>query len=234
MRAGDIGENDAVSSSRLREDRSRLKEESSIDGKVLEAIRMVLSGVARTEKMSFSCGRNLIAQMLCGSGSAKMKKLGLNRLSTFGLLKHLKQDEVGMMIDALVKKKCLQQVDVERNRPVLELTEFGAEVMRGQMLLRGPFSLPREVLLKLRFGQPEDSASAPISKSSKQQYSKSFSSSPSPVALPPSVIPSSPPPSHYWTRRLLSAGFSVDECMAIRGLSREAVLEHARLAEEEE
>ena len=35
--------------------------------------------------------------------------------------------------------------------------------------------------------------------------------------------------SFYWTQRLLQAGFSVDECAAIRGLSRETVLEHARL-----
>lgn len=47
------------------------------------------------------------------------------------------------------------------------------------------------------------------------------------------VAKSSDHPSHYWTQRLLSAGFTVDECAAIRGLSREIVLEHARLAERE-
>ncbi len=40
-------------------------------------------------------------------------------------------------------------------------------------------------------------------------------------------------PSHYWTRRLLSAGFTVEECAAIRGLSRDVVLEHAQRAEHE-
>jgi ATP-dependent DNA helicase RecQ len=38
-------------------------------------------------------------------------------------------------------------------------------------------------------------------------------------------------PSSYWTQRLLAAGFTVDECAAIRGLTREIVLEHARRAE---
>jgi ATP-dependent DNA helicase RecQ len=33
-------------------------------------------------------------------------------------------------------------------------------------------------------------------------------------------------PSHYWTWRLLSAGFSPDECAAIRGLAPEVVLDH--------
>ena len=39
--------------------------------------------------------------------------------------------------------------------------------------------------------------------------------------------------SSHWTRRLLSAGFTVDECMAIRGLTREVVLEHARQTEQD-
>ena len=37
----------------------------------------------------------------------------------------------------------------------------------------------------------------------------------------------------YWTWRLLAAGFSLDECAAIRGLSRETVQEHAERAKEE-
>ena len=111
------------------------------NAKLLEAVRMVLSGVARTQAGT-PCGRNLIAQMLCGSGSAKMAKLRLNKLSTFGLLKHLKQDEVLLMIDALIALRCLQQTDVDRYRPVIELTEFGGEVMRGQTPLSGELPLP--------------------------------------------------------------------------------------------
>ena len=40
--------------------------------------------------------------MLCGSNNAKVTKLRLNKLSTFGLLKHLKQEEVLAVIDALI------------------------------------------------------------------------------------------------------------------------------------
>ena len=40
-------------------------------------------------------------------------------------------------------------------------------------------------------------------------------------------------PSHYWTQRLMAAGFSLEECAAIRGLTREVVFEHAKLAAEE-
>ncbi|MGO8749751.1 MAG: RecQ family ATP-dependent DNA helicase [Thermoguttaceae bacterium] len=62
---------------------------------LIRSVRIVLSGVARTEQR-FPCGKNLIAQMLCGSNSARMEKLRLNRLSTFGLLKHLTQPDVGV------------------------------------------------------------------------------------------------------------------------------------------
>ena len=41
------------------------------------------------------------------------------------------------------------------------------------------------------------------------------------------------PPAHYWTRRLLSAGFSVEECAAIRRLPREVIRDHARRSEDE-
>jgi ATP-dependent DNA helicase RecQ len=243
----DVGQHDALTLTLSQRERG-----PEIEEKVLEAIRMVLSGVARTKKR-FSCGRNLIALMLCGSGSAKVKKLGLNKLSTFGLLKHLKQEEVGLMIDALVRLKCLQQVDVERNRPVIELTEYGSEVMRGKASLAGPFPVPAEVLWKLRWGlkgegardrgqgsefrvQDKTARRQGEGESGRREEAEStvLSRSPDlPISQSPNLPLSSPPPSHYWTRRLLSAGFSVDECMAIRGLSREAVLEHARLAERE-
>ena len=42
---------------------------------ILNVVRIVLSGVVRTQSR-FSCGKNLIAQMLCGSGSAKVAEIG--------------------------------------------------------------------------------------------------------------------------------------------------------------
>ena len=48
---------------------------------------------------------------------------------------------------------------------------------------------------------------------------------------PPPAASSRPP--HYWTWRLLSTGFTVEECAAARGLSPEAVLDHALRAVEE-
>ena len=39
-------------------------------------------------------------------------------------------------------------------------------------------------------------------------------------------------PSYYWTWRLLSQGFVADECLAIRGITREAMLDHLLQAAE--
>ena len=298
--------------------------DEKIDGKVLEAVRIVLSGVARTQAR-FRCGKNLIAQMLCGSNNARITKLRLNKLSTFGLLQHLKQSEVLLIIDALIALRCVQQVDLEQFRPVLELTEFGEELMRGKASLPGALPVPLDLLWKLRGEKPSPvsppPAASPLSPESPpdpeilkslrqwrteiadeagvpfhyifsnetlaalarsrpktnaellaikgigpvkverygralleimgetvqndecrmmndelpaENTSTSTNESAAPFVHQSSIInQQSSFASHYWTQRLLSAGFSVDECAAIRGLSVEVVLEHARRAEKE-
>jgi ATP-dependent DNA helicase RecQ len=117
-------------------------------GKSLEAVIMVLSGVARTQAR-FACGKNLIAQMLCGSGNEKIKKLRLHQLSTFGLLKNLKQPEVVTLIDALVSLGCLQQEEIDKFRPVIKLTDFGTEVMKSKKPLQQPLPIPEDLFYKI-------------------------------------------------------------------------------------
>jgi ATP-dependent DNA helicase RecQ len=190
-------------------------EEDSVAGKTLEAVVMVLSGVARTEAR-FPCGKTVIAQMLCGSGSVKMSKLRLDKLSTFGLLKHLKQSEVLLMIEALMALRCLEQVEPEPFRPVVQLTDFGREVMKGKASLAGPLPAPLDLLRKLQAGQKGAEERGEAVKGRAEDVERETDDTDH--------------PSHYWTWRLLSAGFTVDECGAIRGLSREIVLEHAERA----
>jgi ATP-dependent DNA helicase RecQ len=129
---------------------------SSNDEKILEAVRIVLSGVARIKKeKSFDCGKNLIAQMLCGSGSARIEKLGLNDLSTFGLLKHLRQTEVAMLIEGLIVLVLLRQESLEPGRPVVQLTEAGIGIMSGKDPLQTELPIPGELSRKITgHGQP--------------------------------------------------------------------------------
>ncbi len=51
-----------------------------------------------------------------------------------------------------------------------------------------------------------------------------------PTEVPAPVIVNRP--SYYWTWRLLSQGFPAEECLAIRGITREALLDHACQAAE--
>ncbi|HEV3021545.1 MAG TPA: HRDC domain-containing protein, partial [Pirellulales bacterium] len=96
--------------------------------RVVEAVRIVLSGVARVRR---GCGKQLLAQMLCGSKSKKVERNRLDKLSTFGLLAHLTQSEVVVLIEAMLRARLLEENEIEPFRPVLQLTPRGAEVMGG-------------------------------------------------------------------------------------------------------
>jgi hypothetical protein len=54
----------------------------------------------------------------------------------------------------------------------------------------------------------------------------------SPAAVP-EITRRKVQPSHYWTWRLLSDGFTLDECCAIRNIARNVVLDHLLRASEE-
>jgi len=276
------------------------------DEDVLKTIRIVLSGVARTQAR-FRCGKNLIAQMLCGSASARVSKLGLDRLSTFGLLEHLAQPEVVTLIDGLIATGHLEQVDLDRYRPVVQLTTAGYDLMKGEADVGLELPIPADLLGKLSRGTASDGSDRPsdaahpaesnepggpppvdpellealrqwrrqtateagippyqvfsnatldeiarrrpasleallsvkgIGEVKLRQYGKAVlalvaaDSSPLGEGPPPGAASPSKP-SHYWTWRLLSRGFSAEECVAIRGLPRETILDHALRAVEE-
>ncbi len=94
---------------------------------VRKAIRVALSGVARA-KGKF--GKSLVAAMLAGSQSTKIVRWKLDRLSTFGMLGYLTQTEIVKLLDALVRANLIQQNEVDRFRPVIELTGLGINAMK--------------------------------------------------------------------------------------------------------
>jgi ATP-dependent DNA helicase RecQ len=111
-----------------------------------QVARMALSGVARADARF---GKKLIAQMLFGSDSAPVRKWKLERLSTYGLLSHLQLGEVEQILDALMAAGLVLQKDIDRFRPVVELSPEGSEVMMGTAPLPASFGLPEEILLKI-------------------------------------------------------------------------------------
>jgi ATP-dependent DNA helicase RecQ len=257
------------------------------DEQLVEVVRMTLAGVARSRGRF---GKHLIAQMLCGSSSAKITRFGLQRLSTYGLLKPLKQTEVAELLDALVAGGWLEQVGLENHRPLMQLSELGRQLMAhpGDLAQAPSFPAalaarlrlvntsaarpqpPREVTPSNRRARPTDDelpqppseqAFAPPNSGQAAPAARRVAASgdesargrgalgtsadcPAPATAPataPGSAPSparsaAPPtaqPAHYWTWRLLAAGFSVDECAAIRNLEREVVLDHSLRAMDE-
>lgn len=95
---------------------------------LLCGIRVVLSGITR---MHGRFGKNMIAQMLCGSRSKKLQQWKLHRLSTYGMLSELKQSEVAAVIDALVEGGLAKQREVDERRPTIEMSEDGKKVMHA-------------------------------------------------------------------------------------------------------
>jgi ATP-dependent DNA helicase RecQ len=76
-------------------------------------------------------GKNMVAQMLCGSRSKKLQQWKLHRLSTYGMLSELKQTEVVAVIDALVEGGLLIQREVDDRRPTIDINEAGKRVMHA-------------------------------------------------------------------------------------------------------
>ena len=113
-----------------------------------QAVRKTLAGVARAKQRG-RLGRHLVAQMLCGSRAKDVIRLRLDKLSTYGILAALSRDDVIQLIDALLATGCLESVALEPGRPVIELTEMGEQVMRGEAELEAPLKLSAELCDKL-------------------------------------------------------------------------------------
>ena len=126
-----------------------------------EVVLKVLSGVARA-KGKF--GKVAIAQMLTGSGSERVNRLGLSRLSTFGILADFGQSEVATLVDSLTAAGLIESKDVDRFRPVVDIGEAGREYLKAKGNRPLQLSLPEELFAKVRFGGLQRLTPRPSSK----------------------------------------------------------------------
>jgi ATP-dependent DNA helicase RecQ len=117
-----------------------------------EIVLKVLSGVARTRGRF---GKTVVAQMLAGSGSEKMARFGLTRLSTFGILGDFTQQEIAQLIDAMTQAGLIVSEEIDRFKPVINLSDRGWAFVKGRgeagevEILEG---LPQEFAFKVRHG----------------------------------------------------------------------------------
>ncbi len=96
----------------------------------LYASQVALSGIARTHGR---IGKTLVAKMLKGSTQKKLKGLGLNRLSTFGLLKPLRVDDIVELIEFLIDNGYADQIETTKFRPVVQINGEGKTLMLGEL-----------------------------------------------------------------------------------------------------
>ena len=195
-----------------------------------QTVLIALSGIARIaqrfrqRKLGF--GKQIVAQMLCGSKSAKISKWKLQQLSTFGLLSQLTQNEVISLLDALLEEGLVGQSEIDRFKPVLRLTESGKRVMHGDFELLRELTLPVTLVAKLRRSLTGESTGS-------SQKLRPISTLHEPTITPPAPEADEIHADYYWTWRLFAAGFSTTQCIAIRYTQFDTILDHLLRAMED-
>ncbi|MFK3959713.1 DNA helicase RecQ [Guptibacillus hwajinpoensis] len=89
--------------------------------------QMIFSTIKRVNERF---GKTIIAQVLKGSKSKRLNELRLDSVSTFGLLKHLTQQDIVDMIDFLTAEQYILLTDSKY--PTLVLQEKTLPVLKGQ------------------------------------------------------------------------------------------------------
>jgi ATP-dependent DNA helicase RecQ len=90
-------------------------------------VRKILACASR---MKGRFGKNVLASTLRGSAAKNVMQAHLNELSTYGLLKDMRQDDILLYIDALCAARCLRVSPGEY--PTVSITELGERVMHEQ------------------------------------------------------------------------------------------------------
>jgi ATP-dependent DNA helicase RecQ len=90
-------------------------------------VRKILACAAR---MKGRFGKGVLAASLRGSAAKNVMHAHLNELSTYGLLKDMRQEDILLYIDALLNGGCLRVS--AGTYPTVSITELGERVMREQ------------------------------------------------------------------------------------------------------
>jgi ATP-dependent DNA helicase RecQ len=179
------------------EEALRVTEARELTGDERLVVRKILACVARMEGRF---GKGLIAGCLRGSRSAKIAQAGLDRLSTYGLLSEMTQDEILLFVDALVSAGALRVMGGAY--PTVQLTAAGSDVMRERADVRLALPSPEPV------ATPHRARPAP--------------SSPGGATAPPAKRVSTVEETYAFYQ----AGMTVEEIAQERGLSEMTVEKH--------
>jgi ATP-dependent DNA helicase RecQ len=209
--------------------------------RVWYAVQVALSGAARTHGR---IGKQLLVQMLSGSGSKKLKPLRLDRLPTFGRLKQLRQEAVADLVSALLGGGWLVQVEPTRFRPVVQISDEARRLLHAEpdsgVLAAIPPDLALEIAQVLTEieAPPERTVQTPHVAQALAPAAKGHALPVASRALAKgqrevprstrggesdelSVSPDDSRPDYYWTWRLFADGYAASAVESIRRVSRE-------------
>ncbi|HWN11777.1 MAG TPA: ATP-dependent DNA helicase RecQ [Pyrinomonadaceae bacterium] len=90
-------------------------------------VRKILACAAR---LKGRFGKTILANTLRGSAAKSIMQSHLNELSTYGILKEMRLEELLILIDSLIAAECLKLSG--GNYPTISITDLGERVMREQ------------------------------------------------------------------------------------------------------
>jgi ATP-dependent DNA helicase RecQ len=111
----------------------------------LDVIRRALAGVARVKG---GAGMQAVASMLAGEHNPRVDKIGLDRLSTFGVLAGKSSDEALRILRVLLANDWIDLTSNEYPCPIM--TAPGWRVMKGEQAVRVRLPPPRVAKAKPR------------------------------------------------------------------------------------
>ncbi|MDR1931075.1 MAG: DNA helicase RecQ [Treponema sp.] len=117
------------------------------------AAQKILSCVYRLKERGARYGRSMVIEILRGGGSEKLRRAGLDSLSTYGIMVGADPHRIRLIIDELIRKGYLGTEGDEY--PVLCLNEKSRSVLRGETKL--VMMLPRPAV---KTGRPVQAAVA--------------------------------------------------------------------------
>jgi ATP-dependent DNA helicase RecQ len=110
-----------------------------LDADEVVVVQKVLSGVARARGR---CGRGRVIGMLRGSKSQDVAEAGLDRLSTYGVLRSKSREELQTLLELLEDAGCIALRG--EKYPCVVITERGVRVLKGMEGLELPLSPVRK------------------------------------------------------------------------------------------
>jgi superfamily II DNA helicase RecQ len=125
-------------SARTRKDESNWRDPISPRALTEDETMRVRKILACATRMRGRFGKHLLAATLRGAAQKNLMQAHLNELSTYGLLRDMRQDDILLYIDALLAARCLQVSAGEY--PTISITELGGRVMRERERVELPLA----------------------------------------------------------------------------------------------